>query len=151
MDTEWVAVMLTLAGFFGSLVNALWARRERMAAAQSAADAHQVQESMAESQASIAASLARPSVAFEVLGDGHRGWVFRNRGQNTATNVRPEWPHWVRLINGDDPLPAEMGPGVGISFSIAGPKFGERRNPSMRVTCDQLLDGVSVIVPTRWK
>jgi hypothetical protein len=148
VDWGWVAAVLTLAGFLGSLVNALWARQERMAAAESAADAHAVQESMAASQASIAKSLARPAVAFEIVQDG-RTWILRNKGQDAATSVRPEWPYWVRLMDEHNVPPYQLGPGEGVAFSITMPRFGERRKPSMLITCEELPGGVSVTVPTQ--
>jgi len=94
MDAEWVAVLLTLAGFLGSLVNALWARHERVAAGAAAADAHQVQESIAASQASIAASLAKPSVAFVVEAFGSN-WMLKNIGQDAASGLLIEWPNFT--------------------------------------------------------
>jgi len=143
MDAEWVAVLLTLTGFLGSLINALWARRERKAAAESAADAHQVHESMAGSQAAIAAALSRPAVAFVVEPFGTK-WMLKNVGQDTATSVQIEWPNFTHPQSDASNV---LEPGSGIAFGIGSRRAGARRPQSLRLVCDQRPDGVTIALP----
>lgn len=145
MDAEWAAVALVLVGFLGSLVNALWARRERIYAGRSADLALEVQESMAASQAAIAAALSRPAVAFDIVEHGKR-WMLRNKGQETATDVWVDWPDWIRIINDTEDL-TRLEPGSGIVFGGAPRRFGESRETATRVTCAQLPEGANVTLP----
>lgn len=145
MDVEWVAVVLVLAGFLGSLINALWARRERIAAGESADMAREVQESMADSQAKIATALSRPDVAFEVVEHG-KFWLLRNKGRATATGLVINWPALCHPI-GD--VPDTLEPGIGVVFGLAPRRVGAELVSTMRVSCEQLPDGVPVSVPVR--
>jgi len=147
--SEWVGVVLVLVGFLGSLVNALWARAERVRAervraGKSADLALEVQESMAASQATIAAAFTRPAVKFEVVPHGKR-WALKNIGTGKATDVVIDWPTWCAP---DTNVVMELGPDEGVTFWIHTRRFSEgRRTPSMLVTCRELETPVRVMLP----
>lgn len=146
MNAEWVAVVLTLIGFVGSLAAAWFARKEQMAAGRSADLAREVQESMAASQAAIAAALERPRVAFEAGPHSVRTWVLRNKGPEAATGLVVDWPDWVRLIV--DPAPTSLEIGEAIEFSGTMRRPRDERETTMLVVCSELPQGIRVPLPS---
>ncbi len=146
VQSEWVAVALTLVGFLGSLGAAWFARKERIAAGTSADLAHAVQEEMAASQAAIAAALTRPKVMFESVPHSIRTFVLRNKGPETATDLVIDWPDWIWVVN--DEVPTSLAPGECIEFGGAGRRLREERETSMLVACAQLPGGMRVPLPS---